>query len=229
MNSDAGTISYRLVGSEPGTVVRDLPGVAVKPDPLLAAQVKIAVGGGDPSAVNAAWDGFADLGVGFVAFRGAVTEPLVRRLDATAGMTRLSDSRGMVLWRVLPRDSVLSSSRLRLQNTEGVPLRSLAVTGDHGRTDVSVGAATAGTALGRQLVVAEPAGWADHARVTFAGRDLAAVVGQGQPTYDVPSSAGQLTITVAPTLPWWRWGQLGLLLVVLFLAAPLGSSRRRTT
>jgi len=230
MNSDAGTIGYRLMGSEPGTVVRDLPGVAVEPDPLLATTVKIAVGDGDATSVNATWDGFADLGVGFVAFRGAVTEPLVRRLDATAGMARLSDSQGMILWRVLPRDDSLSSSRLRLENAQGAPLQSIAVTGDHGRTDVGVASATAGAAaLGRRLVVAEPAGWAEHARVTFAGRELAAVGGQEQPTYDVPSRAGQLTITLAQTQNWWRWGQLGLLLVVLFLAAPLGSPRRRRT
>ena len=245
MNSDAGTIGYRLMGSEPGTVVRDLPGVAVEPDPLLATTVKIAVGDGDATSVNATWDGFADLGVGFVAFRGAVTEPLVRRLDATAGMARLSDSQGMILWRVLPRDDSLSSSRLRLENAQGAPLQSIAVTGDHGRTDVGVASATAGAArssalttgvpaggaaaVGRRLVVAEPAGWAEHARVTFAGRELAAVGGQEQPTYDVPSRAGQLTITLPPSQNWWRWGQLGLLLVVLFLAAPIGSPRRRRT
>ena len=39
--------------------------------------------------------------------------------------------------------------------------------------------------------------------------------------------AGHLTITLAPTWQWWRWGQLGLLLVVLFLAAPFGSVRSR--
>jgi hypothetical protein len=229
MDLDAGTIGYLLVGSEPGAVVRDVTGPAVEPDPLLAATVRTAVSGGDPSAVNAAWDGFADLGVGFVAFRGAVTEPLVRRLDATAGMTRLSDSRGMILWRVLPRNSSLSSSRLRLEDAKGGPLQSIAVTGDHGRTDVRVGAATAGPgAAGRRLVVAEPAAWADHATVTFAGRELAAVAGRAQPTYDMPPSSGQLIITVTPNQQWWRWGQLGLLLVVLFLAAPLGSSRRRT-
>ena len=145
-------------------------------------------------------------------------------------MTRLSDSQGMILWRVLPRDNALSSSRLRLENAQGAPLQSIAVTGDHGRTDVGLASATAGAAdLGRRLAVAEPAGWADHVRVTFAGRELAAVGGQEQPTYDVPSRAGQLTITFAPTQNWWRWGQLGLLLVVLFLAAPLGSPRRRRT
>jgi len=230
MNRDSGAIGYRLVGSEPGTMVRDLPRAAVEPDPLLAATVKIALGDPHVTSVNAARNTLADLGVGFVGFRGAVTEPLVRRLDATAGLARLSDSQGMILWRVLPLANAMSSSRLRLENLKGAPLQSIAVTGDHGQTDVRVGEATARVAaLGRRLVVAEPAGWSHHARVTFSGRDLAAVGGREQPTYDLPSSAGRLTITLAPTQPWWRWGQLGLLLVVLFLAAPFGSSRRRRT
>ncbi len=233
MTSGAGTIGYRLVGSEPGTVVRDLPGVAVAPDPLVAAAVKITVSDGAAASANAARDALADLGVGFVAFRGAATEPLVRRLDATAGMTRLSDSKGLILWRVLPRENAVSSSRLRLVDAKGAPLQSIAVTGDHGRTDVRLGAATAGPptagapTAGRQLVVAEPARWADHARVTFSGRELAAVAGGEQPAYVLPSTAGQLTITLAPTQQRWRWGQLGLLLVVLFLAAPFGSKRSR--
>ena len=238
LTNDGGTIDYRLIGREPGTVVRDLPVPSTSPDPVLAAAVRTAVDVRDANAVNAPRDGLADLGVGFVAFRGAVTDPLVRRLDSTAGMTRLSDSRGLILWRVQPRDHAVTSSRLRLEDARGVPLQSIPVTGDHGRTDVSVGAAstaTAGTAragtatAGRRLVVAEPAGWEDHARVSFEGRELVAVGGRAQPTYDVPSAGGRLTITLEPTRPWWRLGQLGLLLVVLFLAAPFGSARSRRT
>ena len=231
LTSEAGTIGYRLVGGEPGAVVRDLPGAAVEPDPLLAAAVRIAVEDGNVSSVNAARDGLAALGVGFIAFPGSATEPLVRHLDATAGMTRLSDSNGSVLWRVLPAGNGMSSSRLRIENAKGKLLQSVPATGDHGRTNVSIDAATtdaAGSAaLGRRLVVAEPAAWADHAQVTFAGRELAEVARGEQPTYDLPSSAGQLTITLAPTQQWWRWVQLGLLLVVVFLALPFGSSRRR--
>ena len=230
LTTEAGTIGYRLVGSEPGTVVRDLAGPAAPPHPLLAAAVKTAVTDGDAASANAARDALADQGVGFVAFRGAATEPLVRRLDATAGMTRLSDSQGLILWRVMPRDNGVSSSRLRLEDAKGGPLQSIAVTGDHGQTDVALGAAALGPAgLGRRLVVAEPAMWADHAHVSFAGRELAAVGGGEQPAYVLPPSAGRLNITVAPTQQWWRWWQLGLLLVVLFMAAPFGSTRSRRT
>jgi len=225
MTTDAGTIGYRLVGSEPGAVVRDLTAEVPPPSPLLAAAVKIAVSDSDAASANAARDALADQGVGFVAFRGASTEPLVRRLDATAGMTRLSANGGLILWRVLPRDNAVSSSRLRLEDAQGGPLRSIPVTGDHGQTGVWVG----GAAHERLLVVAEPAGWAERAHVTFAGHVLAVVSSEGQPSYLLASKAGQLTITLEPTYPWWRWGQLGLLLAVLFLAAPFGSARSRRT
>ena len=238
LTSGVGTIGYRMTGREPGQVVRDLaslPRTAVAPDPLLADAVKIAVSDGDVTSdvtsANAAHDALADQGVGFVGFRGASTDPLVRRLDATAGMARLSDNQGLVLWRVLPRQHAVSSSRLRIEDAKGAPLQSIPVTGDHGRTDVMVARpATPGApTVAVRLVVAEPRGWADHAHVTFAGRELAAVAGGAQPAYDLPPTTGQLSITIAPTGQWWRWGQLGLLLVVLLLASPYGAARSRRT
>ena len=91
------------------------------------------------------------------------------------------------------------------------------------------GAGGAGAPAARVLGVAGPAGWAADGVVTFAGR-LLTWTGQGdQPAYLLPASAGHLTITVPPTFPWWRWGQLVLLLAVLFLAAPFGSDRSRRT
>lgn len=49
--------------------------------------------------------GLADLGVGFVSLRAAGTDPLVRVLDATSGLTRLGSTDGQILWRVLTRAS----------------------------------------------------------------------------------------------------------------------------
>jgi hypothetical protein len=202
---------------------------------VLAAAVKLAVNDNSAAtSVTAVQDELADLAIGFVAYRGTKTEPLVRRLDATAGMARLSDSDRLILWRVLPRENA-SPSRLRLVDAQGAPLQSIASSGEHGRADVWVGAATPRTskadpaAAGRLVVVAEPAQWADHARVIFAGRELSAVAGGGQPAYALPPTAGKLNITLTPTHYWWRWGQLGLLIIVLFLATPLGSSRSRRT
>jgi hypothetical protein len=231
-------ISYRLVGSEPGVVIRDLPPTPPPPDPVLAAAVMRVVGtGGVVSVVRAApaRDALADLGVGFVALRGPSTGPLVSALDNGEVMVRLGSSNGLILWRVPPRETSVASARLRVVDQGGVPVMSVPVTGDHARTDVRIGPAsdltTAGTSTGappasRRLVVAEPAEWTAHARVSFAGRPLTAVAGAEQPTYQLPSTAGRLSVTVLPSHHWWRWGQLGLLLLVIYLAAPFGSSRR---
>jgi len=211
------------------------PHVSDAPDPVLAAAVRTTVTktdatSGDAASAGAARDALADLGVGFVAFRGPPTEPLVNRLDATQGLTRLSDYQGLILWRVLAGENSVSPARLRFVDAKGTPLQSIAVTGDHGRTDAYIGPATLDApADGRRLVVAEPAQWAAHARVTFAGRELAAVAGGKQPAYLVPREAGRLSISLEPAQPWWRWGQLGLLVAVLFLAAPFSSTRSRRT
>jgi len=192
---------------------------------LLSAAVKSTVGTGEATSANAARDALADLGIGFVTFQGPSTSQLVSQLDSTAGLTRLGTDRGVTLWRVLPRENTLGSSRLFLVNAAGTPLATVPAHGDHGRTQVEVAPSSPAVgAGGRRLVVAEPNAWARHARVTFAGRRVQAVAGAGQLTYQVPST-GQLDITLEPTYPWWRWGQLGLLLAVLFMAAPFGSTR----
>lgn len=235
ITGDAGVIGYRLLGSEPGPVVRDLPAAPAAPDPMLAAAVTSTVRRSDANSPDAARHGLADLGIGFVAFRGGSSGPLVTQLDATAGLTRLSDNQGLILWRVEPGEHAVSSSRLRLVDASGATLASIAVTGDHGRTEVRIGPAGPGAPPGgRRLVVAEPARWAEHARVRFAGHTLAAhklsvQTGGGQPEYLLPPGGGHLSITLPPTHQRWRWGQLGLLLAVLFLAVPSGATRSRRT
>jgi len=232
LTRDRDAIGYRLVGEEPGPFARDLPGPAGAPDPVLAAAVKSTVGTADGASPEAARDALAGLAVGFVGFHGASSEPLVTQLDATAGITRLSNERGLILWRVLPQGDTVASSRLRLVDAAGVPVPAavVPVTGDHSRTDVSIGPAPPGTpAAGRRLVVAEPGQWARHARVIFGGRRLAAIAGAAQPTYRLPATAGRLTISLPPAHQRWHWLQLGLLLVALFLAAPFGSTRQGRT
>jgi len=215
---------------ERSALAREREELAANDDGELAELAAIYVGRGLTPTLAAevaqqltARDALAAQGVGFVSFHGAATDPLVRRLDATAGMTRLSDTQGTVLWRVMPHDDGVGVARLRLENAKGETVGAINVTGDHGQTNASIAAAP----VGRRLVVAEPARWADHAHVRFAGRELVAVAVGGQPSYALPVTAGQLSITLPPSEQWWRWGQLGLLLVVLFLAAPFGSARSR--
>jgi hypothetical protein len=220
-----GVIAYALVGSEPGPMFRDLPTTVVAPDPLLADAVKSTVAASGVASTNVARYALANLGVGFVTFDGPSSDQLVNALDATQTMVRLGNSNGVILWRVLPGGNTMAASRLRLADAQGDSLASIAVTGDHGRTDVGIAASSAA----RRLVVAEPNRWAEYARVTLAGRRLAAIAGAAQPTYVVPPTGGQLNITIAPAHQRWRWGQLGLLLVVLYLAAPFGGARRQGT
>ena len=97
------------------------------------------------------------------------------------------------------------------------------VSGDHGRLSAEV---TAGR--GARLVMAEPAAWAGHARVTFNGETLRARPAARQPTYALPQSRGHLVVEVLPTYPLWRWAQLALLAAIAFLALPLGGRASRS-
>jgi hypothetical protein len=217
ITGDPCAIGYRLLGSEPGPVVRDLPGAVAAPDPLLAA-VKSSVWTDLRGSANAARDALADLGVGFASTKRCLGRAAGQPPGLTAGFTRLSHNNGLTLWRVVPCGYAVGSSRLRFVDAASAHLASIPVTrprSDRCRHRPATGA----SAAGRRLVAAEPNQWAAHARVTFAGRRLATVAGAEQPTSLVPRSAGRLSITVASTHQRWRWGQLGLLLVALFIAA----------
>jgi GT2 family glycosyltransferase len=221
-------VRYRVVGREPGPVVRPLPTSAQVGDPELQAAVQATVTSTSAANANLAWTRLADLGVGFVALEGRPDPDRLLHLDATAGLTRLGDRRDLILWRVLPRPGVgagitVPSARARLQTPDGRLLQPVDVAGDHVRAAVHLPASGAG----RLLVVAEPQGWVEHARVRYAGRQLAAVPGRSQPTYALPGTAGRLDIDILPTWSWWRWGQAVLLGLVVFLALPFGHRRSR--
>ena len=97
------------------------------------------------------------------------------------------------------------------------------MTGSHGRTTAPVAPAT-----NASLVLAEPAEWARHARVSVDGQVLRARPGTAQPTYVLPPTGGTLAIEVLPTHQTWRWAQLALLAAVAFLALPLGGRTKRS-
>ena len=118
-------------------------------------------------------------------------------------------------------DDAGSASRARVVSAKGE--KAVDVTGDHGRTVAQVP-----PVAGASLVLAEPAEWADHARVTLDGQVLRAKDGAAQPTYALPPDGGRLVIEVASTHQLWRWAQLGLLAAVAFLALPLGGRTRRS-
>ena len=225
---EEGAVSYRLLGSEASVPARDAGSAPGGGPATLGRDVEAVLATTTPATAEEPHQRLADLAVGFVAFRGSANSPVVRRLDSTAGLTRLGDSEGMVLWRVLPAagamaDTNVPPARARLEDGTGRLLDSVDVSGDHGATTATL--APAGT--GRRLVLAEPRAWTRHATVTVDGRRLVAVAGAPQPTYDLPATARHLRVEVEPAHHWWTRGQLGLLALVVFLAVPLGNRRSR--
>jgi hypothetical protein len=218
-----GEVAYQLLGREVGDVVRSLPAPAQSrpQDPGVARAVALLFEqGSSPEAPQPA-AALAAQGIGFVGVRAADTDPSIRTLDAVAGLSRLGVHDGVAFWRVLDGgDAARAPSRARLEG-RGAPAP-VDVTGDHGRTVTTVPAGAA-----YRLVVAEPAAWAGHARVTLDGRELTAAGDATQPTYALPAGGGTLAIDLPPTHERWRWAQLALLAGLAFLAVPLGGRARR--
>jgi hypothetical protein len=227
LEPDDGQVRYQLLGREVSGVTRDLPLTAAQlPDRTGLAQAvgRLFEQGGSPDSPEPA-AALSDHAVGFVGLRAEDTDPTIRALDATAGLSRLGEHHGVMFWRVLPEraaEGTLAPSRARLVDAKGVT-REVEVTGDHGRTATSLS-----PARGATLVVAEPAEWAEQARVTYDGEVLRADPAAAQPTYALPAEPGRLVVEVLPTHPLWRWAQLGLLVAVAFVALPVGGRRTRS-
>jgi hypothetical protein len=220
-------VQYRLLGREVSDVARSLPMTSeARPgDRGLATAVGLIFEqGGSPDGPKPG-PALAAQGVGFVGLRAEQTDPAIRTLDSVAGLSRLGEHQGVLFWRVLPvdgaADAVVSPSRARIVSAGGV--QTVPVSGDHGRLSAEV---TAGPEA--RLVMAEPAAWAGHARVTFNGETLTARPAARQPTYALPQSRGHLVVEVLPTYPLWRWAQLALLAAIAFLALPLGGRASRS-
>jgi hypothetical protein len=217
-------LSYELVGREPAAVARALPGSSA-PSPALAEAVgALFARGAAPGELHPALD-LSTQAIGFVGLRAPASDPRVRTLDSTAGLSRLGDHEGMIFWRVLAGggtgDEALAPSRARLVTAKTADTgQVLPVAGDHSRLDATV-IAPAGTSL----VLAEPAPWVRHGRVTANGTILAPT-GDGV-TYPLPEGQLELAVDVLPTAPGWRYAQGVALLLCLFLALPFGNRASR--
>ncbi len=209
---------YRLVGREAADVVRPLPAVA-EADGLAADGVTALLG------ARAGGDGLvAATAVDLLAIRGEPVPEVARRLDATAGLQRISPKDGWQMWRVRPADegeqSLVASPRLRMETPDGTRL--VETHGDHAATSTTIDVPP-----DSRLVVAEPAGWAEHATVVVDGRALTPLEGGGSPTYELPEGAGLLTVTVVDPHPWWHASQLAGMVFLAFLAVPFGRRESR--
>lgn len=227
LHREDGAMTYDLRAAEPGAVARGLPVPPASADPLVEDAVRRTVSGDRTGAGDGVQAALAELGVGFVGLRGDVSDPLVRQLDSTAGLTRLSHSGGVVLWRVLPSPGAGSldvpPSRVRVLDAEDRPLQAVDTDGPHSqlRADIEAGQP------GRTLVLAEAPDLAEHASVTYDGQALLPVPGTDRPTYRLPATAGTVEVSLPATDRNWRWAQLGLLAVAIFLAVPFGNRRSR--
>ena len=47
-------------------------------------------------------EALAAQGIGFVGLRAEESDPAIRTLDATAGLSRLGEHEGVIFWRVMP-------------------------------------------------------------------------------------------------------------------------------
>ena len=227
LEPDGDQVRYELLGREVSGVARDLPLTAgQQPDRAVLAGVvgRLFEQGGSPDAPEPA-AALASHAVGFVGLRAEETDPAIRTLDATAGLSRLGQHDGVMFWRVLPdkaAEGTLAPSRARLVDAKGATT-AVTVLGDHSRT-----ATPLSPTRGSTLVLAEPLEWTAHARVTYDGAVLRSVADADQPTYALPARAGKLVIQVLPTDPQWRWAQLALLLAVAFVALPFGGRAPRS-
>ena len=227
LTPEGDALTYQLLGREVGDVVRTLPApTAGRPSTAaLAASVSALFDqGAAPGVLTPAAD-LADQAVGFVGLRAEATDPRIRSLDATTGLSRLGEHEGIVFWRVLPAgggtaDDAVAPARARLVTRTSE--QALPVSGSHSQLAVNSVVPT-----GASLVLSEPDEWVRHARVTVDGRVLAP--SGNAATYALPPGAVTISVDVLPTSSTWRYAQGLLLLVVLFLAVPFGnrSSRRR--
>ena len=220
-------LAYQLLGREVSDVARILPATnGDRPDPtgLVSSVSALFEQGAAPGAHTPAAD-LSDLAVGFVGLRTESTDPRIRALDATTGLSRLGEHDGVIFWRVLPggdgtADDAVAPSRARLVTAKSD--QALPVSGAHGRLQTK-----SVVPQGASLVLAEPRDWVRHARVTVDGTVLAPR-GVGA-AYPVPAGPATISVEVLPTSSAWRDAQGVLLLLVIFLAVPFGnrSSRRR--
>ena len=220
-------LSYELLGREVGDVARTLP--PLTGDRPTAAALAASVSalfeqGAAPGALTPAAD-LADQAVGFIGLSAEPTDPRIRSLDATAGLSRLGEHDGVMFWRVLPggggaSDDAVAPSRARLVTRTSE--QAIPVSGPHSQLEVK-----SVVPQGASLVLSEPGAWVRHARVTVDGQVLAP--NGDAAAYALPAGPATISVDVLPTNAIWRYAQGFLLLVVVFLAVPFGnrSSRRR--
>ncbi|MEV8629889.1 glycosyltransferase [Streptomyces sp. NPDC051079] len=163
--------------------------------------------------------GFA---IRYVLVRDGAPRSMSRVLDATPGLSRLSQLDGSALWRVdreVARITVVPGTKGAAPTTGTPETVSVAAGPVEAHTDLPAGPA------GRVLRVADraDAGWT----ATLDGKPLTPTTVDGWAQgFELPAEAGRLDLTFEEPLTHtvWIWTQVGLAVVLLVLALP---GRRR--
>lgn len=206
-------LTYRLLGDEPGELVRDLP----LPEPPVAGEDEVAsaiaqvLGLGQSEQPPA--DVFAAHGVAHVVVIDADASQL-RLVDASPGLNRLGSSAGTTTWAVRsPVTGGATPSRVRV--TDGETAVAVSGVGAHADTDGPVA-----IPRGDHLVVAESLDWSDRAQVRADGATLQVLTRSAIPTYEIPKGTETVSIDVGAGHFAWKIVQILALVVALYLALP---------
>ncbi|HLT83556.1 MAG TPA: hypothetical protein VKZ83_04920, partial [Phototrophicaceae bacterium] len=155
----------------------------------------------------------------------ATRQDLIARLDATAGLERVTENASGVIWRTAQSadrpGAAQAVSRARLVDADGTVLDALPA------RPVTVSTRLPAGAEGRRVVLAERA---DSAwRATYNGRPLRATTDGWRQAFEIPAHTGHLEIGYEPAwqLPWRVAQVVGLGLTVL-LAVPVRRRREET-
>ncbi len=218
-----GSVSYALIGREPAA-----PAPELADGPLADPGIESAIGAltaASGATASSSVQELARWGVGFVVVRPPVPVDVEHRLDATEFLSRIGDYDQGLVWRIEPAAAgpgLTAPARARLVTSTtggGAPGdRLVPVTGQHGatRTHLELPAAA-------RLEIAEPAAWANSARVVLDGTRLEGAIVDGRPSYVLPAGEHDLRIAVANRFPAPVGAYLVLLAVLAYLAIPLGS------
>ncbi len=207
-----GQVRYRVVGSEPGPVARDLrtPRAPTPGEEQVVDAVARLLGSGEGDRPTS--DVLAEQAVSHVVLVGG-SEAQRRAVGATEGLAPVDRADGRTTWAV--RASLTDGkppSRARVvQDGRSVALRG---TGAHADTDGPVAAG------GGELVVGQSVAWAEVTSVRADG-DLVRMSTHSQtPTYELPAGTERVSIDVSAGHRVWKIATGIALLLVLYLALP---------
>lgn len=232
-------VRYTLSGAEPGAWPRDRVREIALPsqDPESERDAVRELVDGDlfgaaaPAGEQAGFPrALTDLAIGYVTVAATAEHPLVERMDAVPGLTRISTPAGAqeLLWRALPGAQQAGTgapttgpARVRLRTAQDdevvIPAGAHGTVRQHTIADPGSGSST--------MLVSEPSGWSDVAVARADGTVLAPR--DSLPVrYDIPPGTRTVSITLPMQHRGWWIGTAALALVALLVPLTWAPARR---